>query len=337
MIKIAVDAMGGDNAPEATVLGAQLAVKKFKDIELTLYGDETKIRQYLKNDERIKIVHTDSYIDMGEHDPIRQIRTNRKSSLVLAMKSCKEGENDGLVTAGPTQAVIVGAHIIIKKIPQMSRVALAPIIPNADGTHKIMLDVGANVELRPEHLEELAIYATVAAKVVFGVDNPRVGLLNIGTEPGKGREVDQQTYERLMANQSINFIGNVETKEILTSNCEILLTDGFTGNMVMKAVEGTAKGSGIILKNCIKSSLFGKIGYLFMRKNLKKYKSVLSADDVGGAMLCGVNVPVVKAHGSSDSWAFYNGIRRVRELIASNLVPTVISLLPNKEENNESE
>ena len=337
MIKIAVDAMGGDNAPEATVLGAQLAVKKFKDIELTLYGDDTKIRQYLKNDERIKIVHTDSYIDMGEHDPIRQIRTNRKSSLVLAMKSCKEGENDGLVTAGPTQAVIVGAHIIIKKIPQMSRVALAPIIPNADGTHKIMLDVGANVELRPEHLEELAIYATVAAKVVFGVDNPRVGLLNIGTEPGKGREVDQQTYERLMANQSINFIGNVETKEILTSNCEILLTDGFTGNMVMKAVEGTAKGSGIILKNCIKSSLFGKIGYLFMRKNLKKYKSVLSADDVGGAMLCGVNVPVVKAHGSSDSWAFYNGIRRVRELIASNLVPTVISLLPNKEENNESE
>ena len=337
MIKIAVDAMGGDNAPESTVLGAQLAVKKFKDIELTLFGDETKIRQYLKNEERIKIVHTDSYIDMGEHDPIRQIRTNRKSSLVLSMKSCKEGENHGLVTAGPTQAVIVGAHIIIKKIPQMSRVALAPIIPNADGTYKIMLDVGANIELRPEHLEELAIYATVAAKVIFGVENPRVGLLNIGTEPGKGREVDQQTYERLMANQQVNFIGNVETKEILTADCEILLTDGFTGNMVMKTLEGTAKGTGMILKNCIKSTLFGKIGYLFMRKNLNQYKKTLSADDVGGAMLCGVNVPLVKAHGSSDSFAFFNGIRRVRELIQSNLIQTVVSMLPAKEENNESE
>lgn len=337
MIKIAIDAMGGDNAPEATVLGAQLAVKKFKDIELTLYGDEEKIRKYLKNEERIKIVHTDSYIDMGEHDPIRQIRTNRKSSLVLAMKSCKEGENDGIVTAGPTQAVIVGAHIIIKKIPQMSRVALAPIIPCADGSHKLFLDAGANIELRPEHLEELAIYATAAARVIFGVESPRVGLLNIGTEPGKGREVDQQTYERLMANQSINFIGNVETKEVLTAKCEVLLTDGFTGNMVMKAIEGTAKGSGIILKNCIKSSIFGKIGYLFMRKNLKQYKSALSADDVGGAMLCGVNVPVVKAHGSSDAFAFYNGIRRVRELIESNLVPTVVSMLPNKEEINDAE
>lgn len=335
MIKIAVDAMGGDNAPESTVLGAQLAVKKFKDIELTLYGDEEKIRKYLKNEERIKIVHTDSFIDMGEHDPVRQIRTNRKSSLVLAMKSCKEGENAGIVTAGPTQAVIVGAHIIIKRIPQMSRVALAPIIPSAYGTHKLVLDVGANVELRPEHLEELAIYATVAAKVIFGVENPRVGLLNIGTEPGKGREVDQETYERLMGNQTINFAGNVEPKEILTNDCDVLLTDGFTGNMVIKTLEGTAKGSGIILKDCIKSTLWGKIGYLFMRKNLNKYKSILSTDDVGGAMLCGVNVPVVKAHGSSDANAFYHGIRRVRELIESNLVEKVVSLLPQKDEADE--
>ena len=332
MIRIAVDAMGGDNAPESTVLGAQMAVKKFKDIELTLYGDEQKIRKYLKNEERIKIVHTDSYIDMGEHDPVRQIRTNRKSSLVLSMKSCKEGENDGLITAGPTQAVIVGAHIIIKKIPQMSRVALSPLIPSANGSYKMFLDAGANIELRPEHLEELAIYATVAAKVIFGKENPRVGLLNIGTEPGKGREVDQQTYQRLMDNQQINFIGNVETKEILTADCEILLTDGFTGNMVMKAVEGTAKGSGIILKKCIKSSVLGMIGAFFMRKSLKKYKSALSADDVGGAMLCGVNVPVVKAHGSSDAYAFYCGIKRIRELIESNLIENVIASLPNKEE-----
>ena len=337
MIKIAVDAMGGDNAPECTVLGAQLAVKKFPDIELTLYGDESKIRKYLKNEERIKIVHTESFIDMGEHDPVRAIRSNRKSYWVLAMKSCKEGENQGLVTAGPTQAVIVGAHVIIKRIEQMSRVALCPIIPCVNGSHKLLLDVGANVELRPEHLEELAIYATVAARVIFGVESPRVGLLNIGTEPGKGREVDQQTYERLMANPKVNFIGNVETKEILTADCEILLTDGFTGNMVMKTIEGTAKGTGMMLKKCIKSSFFGIIGSLFMKNSLKKYKSMVSADDVGGAMLCGVNVPLVKAHGSSDAFAFYNGIRRVRELIESNLIQTVVSLLPKKEEENETE
>ena len=335
MIKIAIDAMGGDNAPQCTVEGAMMAVKQFKDVELTLYGDEEKIRKYLTCDERIKIVHTDSFIDMGEHDPVRQIRGNRKSSLVLSMKSCKEGENAGVVTAGPTQAVIVGAHIIIKRIPQMSRVALAPIIPCTDGSKKLILDVGANVELRPEHLEELAIYATVAAKVIFGVESPRVGLLNIGVEPGKGREVDQETYELLSKNPSINFIGNVEPKEILTVGCEVLLTDGFTGNMVIKTLEGTAKGSGIILKDCIKSSFFGKIGYLFMRKNLNKYKAILSSNDAGGAMLCGVNVPVVKSHGSSDGYEFYHAIRRVRELIQSNLIEHVVSMLPVKEESSD--
>ena len=332
MIKIAVDAMGGDNAPEATVLGAQLAVKQFNDIELTLYGDETKIRKYLKNEERIKIVHTDSYIDMGEHDPVRQIRTNRKSSLVLAMKSCKEGENNGIVTAGPTQAVIVGAHIIIKKIEQMSRVALCPIIPSVDGRHKLLLDVGANVELRPEHLEELAIYATVAAKVIFGVESPRVGLLNIGTEPGKGREVDQQTYERLMANQQINFIGNVETKEVLTADCEILLTDGFTGNMVMKTIEGTAKGTGKMLEQCIKSSLFGKIGYLFMRKNLKRFKERMSTKKVGGAMLFGLGKVVVKAHGNSDPEAYFNAIRLAKEMVENDVINKVVEKLPKEAE-----
>ena len=337
MYKIAVDAMGGDFAPESTVLGSLKAVKDFKDIELTLYGDENKIRKYMKEDhERIKIVHTDSFIDMGEHDPIKAIRSNRKSSLVLAMKSCKEGENDGLVTCGPTQAVIVGAHIIIKRIPGMSRVALAPIMPTVDGRGRILLDVGANVELRPEHLEELAIYATVAAREVFGVESPRVGLLNIGTEPGKGREVDEQTYDILMANPNINFVGNVETNDILTSPCEVLITDGFTGNMILKTLEGTAKGSGIILKQEIMKSFWSKLGYvLFMRKAFKNYKKFLSGDDVGGAMICGINVPVVKAHGSSDAEGFYHGIRRIRGLIESNLISKVISLLPKKEETSE--
>jgi len=336
MVKLALDAMGGDFAPKSPVLGALKAIEEFPDLEITMYGDENKIKEFMPNPvPRINIVHTDSFIDMGEHDPVSQIRRNPKSSLVLAMKSCKNKENDGLVTAGPTQAVIVGAHIIIKRLPGMQRVALAPILPSVDGKSRIMLDVGANVELRPEHLVELAIYAQELAKEVLGVKNPRVGLLNIGTEEGKGREVDQETYQLFKANPNINFVGNIETKDILNPDCEIMMTDGFTGNMVLKTLEGTAKGTGQILKQEIKRTFFGKIGALFMKKNLNSYKKRLSGDDVGGAMLCGVSVPVVKSHGSSEPKDIYNSIKRARGLILSGLVDKVIASLPVKEEENE--
>ena len=336
MVKLAIDAMGGDFAPKSPVLGVLRALKEFPDLEVTLFGDENKIKDFLPaGQERVTIVHTDSFIDMGEHDPVSQIRRNPKSSLVLAMKACKNKEADGLVTAGPTQAVIVGAHIIIKRIPGMQRVALAPILPAVDGKSRIMLDVGANVELRPEHLVQLAIYAKELGKAVLGVDNPRIGLLNIGTEEGKGRQVDQETYQLFKENSNINFVGNIETKDILNPDCEILMTDGFTGNMVLKTLEGTAKGTGQILKQEIKRTFFGKIGALFMRKNLKAYKKRLSGEDVGGAMLCGVSVPVVKSHGSSTPDEFFYSIKRARGLILSDLVNRVISNLPQEEESNE--
>jgi len=332
MIKIALDAMGGDNAPECNVLGAMLAVKKFKDLEITLFGDEAKINKYLTNNERINVVHTDSYIDMGEHDPIKQIRNNRQSSLVLAMRSAKNHDTDAVVTAGPTQAVIVGAHLIIRRIPGMQRVALAPILPSVDGKGRILMDCGANVELRPEHLEKLAIYGEALAQIVLGVENPRVGLLNIGVEPGKGREVDQETYQLLTNSDKVNFVGNIETKDILNPDCEIMLTDGFTGNMVLKTLEGTAKGTGAILKREIKKSFFGMIGALFMKKSLDNYKKTLSGDEVGGAMLCGVNVPVVKSHGSSNGNDIFFSIKRAYGLVQNDLINQVISRLPIEEE-----
>ena len=335
MIKLAIDAMGGDFAPKSPVLGAMRAIKAFKDLEITLYGNEAEIRKYLTSEERIKIVHTENFIPMDEHDPVRAIRKNPDASLVIAMKSCKNKENDGLVAATATQAIIVGAHMIIKRIPQMSRVALAPLIPSLDGKGRLFLDSGANTELRPEHLEELALYATAAAKVLFNVLNPRVGLLNIGTEEGKGRQVDQETYELLKNNPKINFVGNIETKDVLNPDCEVLLTDGFTGNMVIKTVEGVAKTTGVMLKQEIKRSLGGMIGALFMRKNLNAYKKRLNADEVGGAMLCGVSVPVVKPHGSSDDYAFFHGIRRCYELVKSDLLGKVNEMLPAKEGNYE--
>ncbi|MFI3251686.1 MAG: phosphate acyltransferase PlsX [bacterium] len=335
MMKIAVDAMGGDFGCKTTVEGAILAVKKFKDIEIVLYGDEEQIKPHLTDSTRISVVHTDSAVDMGEKDPVKQIRNNRKSSLVLSMRSAKEGETDAVVTAGPTQAVIVGAHLIIKRLPQMSRVALCPIIPSFDKRGKLMLDVGANVELKPEHLLDLTIFASVAAKEFLNVESPKVGLLNIGTEPGKGREFEKEVARLLTESPRINFYGNVETKEIITNECDILVTDGFTGNMVMKTMEGVAKGMGEILKEEIASSTKGKIGYLFMKKNLKNYKKRLDASEIGGAMIIGINVPVIKAHGNSDGYAFFNAIRQARSLVSNDIINKVTACLPVREEMHE--
>lgn len=323
MIKIAVDAMGGDNAPEITVKGSMEAIKKFNDIEIVLYGDENKIKPFLTNSERISIVHTEKYIDMGEHDPVSNIRNNKDTSLVMALQAGKNKECDAVVSAGPTQAIVVGAHLIVKKMKGMHRVALAPIVPSLDQRGKILLDVGANVELRPEHLLELALYAKALAKVTFDIDNPRIGLINIGVEEGKGREVDRETYDLFKGCEKINFIGNVEARDALTADCDIMVTDGFTGNIVLKSIEGTAKVMGIMLKEEIKKTIGGKIGYLFMRKNLKSFRKRLDSSEVGGAMICGASIPIVKAHGSSDDYAFMNAIRQVRNIVKGDVIAAV--------------
>lgn len=332
MIKIAVDAMGGDYLCETTVPGAMAAVREFKDIEIVLYGDENKIKPLLTNSERISIVHTEKYVDMGEHDPVSYIRKNKDASLCMALEAGHNKEVDAVVSAGPTQCVIVGAHLIVRKLKQMSRVALCPIIPSLDGSGRLMLDVGANIELRPEHILDLAIFATTISHEILGVKNPKVGLLNIGTEKGKGRPVDNETYDLLEANPNVSFYGNVETKDILTSPCDIFITDGFTGNMVMKTMEGTAKVMGKMLKEEIKSSIGGKIGYLFMRKNLKRFQKRMDSSEIGGAMIIGVPTPVVKAHGSSNAYAFMNAIRQARTMVETDLINKVVNSLPKKEE-----
>lgn len=326
MIKIGVDAMGGDFAPKITVLGAMDAVKKYDDIEITLFGDENKIKEYLTDSTRIKIVHCPRVVDMGEHNPIGEIRTHKDSSLAMVMQAAKDGNIDAVVSAGPTQVVVVAAHLIVKRIPEMKKVGIAPIIPSIDGKGKILLDSGANVELKAEHIEELAFFATVVAKETLGVKNPKVGLINIGTEEGKGREVDQEAYNLLKNNPKINFGGNVEPKEVFFSDCDILVTDGFTGNIMMKSIEGTAKAFKTMLKEEIKASKKASLGYmLFMKKAMKKFAKRFDASEIGGAMICGVNVPIVKAHGSSDSFAFMNAIRQARSLVNGRVVEKVIA------------
>ena len=331
MIKIGVDANGGDFGVNTTVPAAMEAVRLFKDIEIVLYGDENKIKPLLKNSERITIVHTEKTLDMGEHDPINAIRKNKDASLCMAMYAAKNGLVDAVVTNGPTQCVVMGAHLIIRRLPQMERVALCPIIPNFDGNPRLILDIGANVELKPEHMGHCAIFASVAAREVFHIENPTVGMLNIGSEPGKGRKFECDTYDYLKNLEGINFYGNVEPNEVIDCPTNIVVCDGYEGNICIKTLEGTAKTMGRMLKQEIKSSFGGKLGYLFMRKNLKRFASRMDSSSVGGAMVLGVSKPLVKAHGNSNPYAFCCAIRQVREMVVNDIINHVVDALPKKE------
>lgn len=319
MIKLAIDAMGGDFAPEQIVKGVNLAIKNHDDLELVLYGKSEEIKKYLKDNPRITIVESPRVIDMGEHNPIVEVRNHRDSSLVMAFRAVRDKEVDGVVTAGPTQCVIAAAHVHVGRIKGMKRCALCPTLPTFREGGTLMLDVGANTDIRPEHIAQYTQYANFYAQEVKGIKNPKIYLLNIGTEEGKGRELEQQTYE-LLSKLPINFCGNVESKEILTTDADIIVTDGFTGNVAMKAFEGTAKGMGELLKKEIKSSLGGIIGALFMKRNLNRFKDHFNPDRVGGANLFGVDGTIVKAHGSSNAFAFSNAITLAYKSVKGDVV-----------------
>ncbi len=327
MIKIAIDAMGGDFAPKEQVLGCEMAIKNIDDIELTLYGDEKEIRKYLTIDTRITIVQSDGVIDMGEKDPIAAIRTNRKSSMALALSSVRSKDNSAIVSSGATQALIAGSHILIGRLKQMKRTAIAPLMPRSDGGTTILLDAGGNLEIKPEFMVQQAYFAQVYSKEVLGNKNPRLGLLNIGTEPGKGRQLDKDVFKLFTENEKINFVGNVESKDILSPPCDILISDGFTANMVMKTVVGTAKGMGKMLKQELKQGILGKIGMLLSARNLKRFKYRLNPEEIGGAMNYGLKGVVVKAQGSSTDVGFYNAIKTAATIVRQDVLNKVKTIL----------
>lgn len=331
MIRLAVDGMGGDYAPEPIVKGTLMALEQFDNIEITLFGDETKMAPFLRQHPRLHVIHTPHYLSMGEKDPIKQYRTNKELSMFMAMQYVKDGNADAVVSAGPTQALVVGGHFIIRRMSSMKRVAIAPIIPSYDGRGRILLDSGANVDFKPEHLLDFAVYASIMAEKVLKRENPKVALINIGTEDGKGREFDKETFALLKASKDINFYGNLEPKEIFLTDVDILLSDGFTANIVMKTMEGTAKGLGQVLKREIKSSIFAMIGSLFMRKALHRFKKSLDASEIGGALLMGFNKVVIKAQGSSKEKGFYNGIRQAKEMVEANVIEIVSDVLIKRE------
>lgn len=335
MIKLAIDAMGGDFAPESIVKGVNLAVKEYSDVEFYLYGDIDQINKFLIPNERVHIIDTKEKVDMGEKDPIGCIRRNKNTSLCMAFTAVANKECDGVVTAGPTQVVVPAAHMIIKKIKGMNRVALCPQLPYINGKSRLLLDVGANVELRSEHVLQIAQYASIYAREMNNVSNPLVGLINIGSEPGKGREVDRETYELLKNDPNINFYGNVEPKELLTTECDILVTDGFSGNLVMKTTEGVASVIGKWLKQGIMSKTRYKIGYLFMKDLFDDFKKTMNSDEVGGSNVFGVNGVVVKSHGASSDYAFSKAIGQARKSVLGDCVNKMKAVLSTESSNNE--
>ncbi|MGD9909090.1 MAG: phosphate acyltransferase PlsX [Candidatus Izemoplasmatales bacterium] len=332
MIRIGVDAMGGDYAPKEQVEGAMLAVKLIPDIEINLYGDETEIRKYLTVEERIHIIQTNYVIPMGEKNPIKAIKDHPDSSMASALSSLRNNESDAVVSSGATQALISGAHLLVRRMKGFKRTAIAPVIPSVDGRGTILLDSGANLEIRPEHMLQQAYFAVVYAKEVLNRENPVVGLINIGTEDGKGRELDKEVFALFKETDLFEFYGNVEPKQVLNPPCDILISDGFTANIVMKTIEGTAKGMGEILKQQLKANVFGMIGALFAKKSLSNFKKAISAEEIGGALIYGLYGPVIKAQGASKAYGFYNGIRQAATIVRNEVFPKVEKYLEETKE-----
>lgn len=310
MVNVAVDAMGGDNAPVETVKGAVEAVNADKRVKVFLVGREPVLREELKkytyDQERLETVHAEEVIETGE-PPVMAIRRKKDSSIVKCMYMVKNGECDALVSAGSTGAVLVGGQVIVGRIKGVERPPLAPVIPNAKGV-SLLLDCGANVDARPSQLLQFAKMGSIYMESVLGVRNPRVGLVNIGTEEEKGNALTKETYPLLKNCPEINFVGNVEARDIPMGAADVLVCEAFAGNIVLKMLEGVSDALIGKIKAGMMSSLKSKIGALLVKPALKKTLKSFSTEEYGGAPLLGLNGLVVKTHGSSKAVEIKNSV-----------------------------
>lgn len=334
MKRIAVDAMGGDHAPKAIVEGVNRAIQDFLDIEIQLYGDEAKIREHLTASERVTIVHTNEKIN-SDDEPAKAIRRKKDASMVLAARAVKDGEAHAMMSAGNTGALLAAGLFVVGRIKGVDRPGLMSTLPTRDGKGFDMLDLGANAENTPAHLLQYAILGSFYAKNVRGIAKPRVGLLNNGTEATKGDSLHKEAYDLLTQEASIHFVGNVEARDLMNGVADVVVTDGFTGNAVLKAIEGTAINLMGSLKSAIKSGGFkAKIGALFLKDSLYQLKDTMDYSSAGGAVLFGLKAPVVKSHGSSDERAIYYTIKQIRTMLETDVVNQLVETF-TKEENHD--
>lgn len=324
-MKIAVDAMGGDNAPATIVEGVERARDEQQAIEFVLYGDENQIRPLLKSDERISIVHTTEKIEMDEH-PVKAVRRKKQASMVLAAHAFKDGEADAMFSAGSTGALLAAGLFIVGRIRGVDRPGLMPTLPSVNSDSGfVMLDVGANADNRPSQLYQYAVMGNFYARDVRGIKNPRVALLNNGTEPTKGDDLHQQTHQILAAAQGLNFIGNVESSSLLDGAADVVVTDGFTGNAALKAIEGTSHTLLHEIKAAIMNGgIKGKLGGLLLKGSIKGIVQKFDASRYGGAVLLGLQAPVVKAHGAADATTVYYTILQIQAMVENKTISKVI-------------
>ncbi len=324
-MRIILDAMGGDFAPEAPVLGAIDAAKEY-GAQITLVGRGEEILEALKKNNidnlpaGVEICHAEDVVDMHD-DPGKVIHKRKNSSMVVGLRMLAEGKGDAFVSAGSTGALLSGATLIVKRIKGIRRAAMAPSMPTKAGHKVVICDCGANAECTPEFLLQFGIVASAYAKHTLGTKDPKVGLLNIGTEDSKGTQLQKDAYA-LLTNAGekglINFVGNVEARAVPLGEVDVVVCDGFSGNVMIKTIEGTAMFMGSMVKRMFKKNIGSKIGYLLCKSGMKDLLKLLDSREIGGTQFLGIKKPVIKCHGNSDRLAFRNGIRQAMTAAESN-------------------
>ena len=328
-MKIAIDAMGGDNAPQSTVEGALAAAKEWSDTEIILVGDQAQIEPLLTERPGNLMIRHASEVITGEDEPVRAVRRKKDASMVVAGRMVREKEADAMISAGNTGALMTTGLLIVGRMQGIERPALAPMIPTLDGKGVLALDLGANMDAKPEHLQQYAMMGSLYRQKVHGMSKPRVGLLNVGTEPGKGNELTKQAFP-LLEQMPIDFVGNVEARDVMSGVCDVLVCDGFAGNILLKSIEGTAGALFSLLKEQFGQSLKTKLAAAMMMPQLKNLKSVMDHKEHGGAPLLGLGGLVVKSHGSADGNAIKNSVRQARTAMQNRLVESIASEISGK-------
>ncbi len=333
-MRIIVDAYGGDNAPDAVLQGCRMAADRWK-CEIILTGDEQKLRQRAAelsvSLEGIGIADAPDVIPV-EAEPTAILKQYQQSSMARGLQMLANGEGEAFVSAGSTGALVVGGTLIVKRLKGVKRPAIGTVIPCRGGCF-LLLDSGANHDCRPEMLRQFGLMGSVYMKRIIGVPNPRVGLVNIGTEETKGTELQVQAYQ-LMKEAGYNFIGNVEAREVPLGGCDVAVCDGFTGNILLKTLEGLAALFMGELKAIFMKSLPNKLAAAAVKKDIKGLKKQFDSAEYGGALLLGSRSPVIKAHGSSDAKAFYNAIRQAISCCENNIIGEIETQLAAQTEEN---
>lgn len=329
-MKVIIDMYGGDNAPKAPILGAAMAAKEL-GVDIVAVGSEAEMRKICEENGISGFEFIDAPLVMPVcAEPTEVMKSYKESSLAVGLRALADGRGDAFVSAGSTGAIVVGATLIVKRIKGIKRAALASVIPGLDKSY-MLLDLGANVECRPEMLCQFASMGSIYMNKVEGVPNPEVGLINIGAEESKGGELQKEAY-KLLKESDLNFIGNVEPRDLPKGVCDVAVADGWTGNIVLKLTEGLVSAFGKKLKGVMMSSLLTKLGALTMKGALTDFKKSMDYTERGGAPLLGIAKPVIKAHGSSDPKAFMNAVRQAKAFYEQDVIGTISAAVAAQKE-----